>query len=153
MLKKWGPRALIGLGALLGLFLVFAFALSVPAVGQTIGSPKACNTCHVMQSEVKSLSVDVHRDLACTDCHSARGFVEKPVDELKTASRHLFIFVSNTTPDVIKPAHGTRELIQENCVACHALLVSNVHASMVQSGRLCFDCHREVPHGTPRRND
>jgi cytochrome c nitrite reductase small subunit len=153
MLKKWGFRTLIGLGTILGLFLIFAFALSMPVVGQTIGSPQACSTCHVMQSEVNSLARDAHRDLACTDCHSARGFVEKPVEEVKTASRHLYIYLTDTTPDVIKPAHGTREQIQENCAACHAQLVSDVHESITRTGRFCFECHREVPHGTLRRND
>jgi cytochrome c nitrite reductase small subunit len=150
MYKRWGFRSLAFLGACVCLFLVFAFALQVPAVGKTIGSPKACGTCHVMTYEVQTLTRSAHRDLSCLDCHSPKGFVEKPVDEIKSASRHLFIFVSGTTPDVIKPLHSSKETIQENCTACHAKIGGIPH--IAESGRYCFDCHRETPHGRPLRN-
>jgi cytochrome c nitrite reductase small subunit len=49
--------------------------------------------------------------------------------------------------------------IQDNCISCHGEVVSQmlenskqytVVDSKVQMGRKCWDCHREVPHGTTR---
>jgi cytochrome c nitrite reductase small subunit len=149
VLKKWGLRSLIVAGAALGLFLVIAFALQVPAVGKTIGSPQACGTCHTMTYEVETLSRSAHRDLSCLDCHAAKGFVEKPVEELKSASRHLYIFTTGTTPDVIKPTHESLEIIQANCASCHATISNVPH---IAENRSCTECHRDTPHGRPLRN-
>ncbi|HYF95331.1 MAG TPA: hypothetical protein VD969_24225 [Symbiobacteriaceae bacterium] len=152
MLKKWGLRALVTATATMVLFLAAAFALQVPAVGKSIGSPQACGTCHSMTYEVVTLSKSAHRDLACLDCHAATGLFEKPVEEIKSASVHLYVTLTNTMPDVIKPTHKSREIVQENCLRCHAGLNETVHASQVKTDRLCFDCHRATPHGTPLRN-
>lgn len=152
MYRTWGIRALITLVAGLGLFLVFASALQVPAVGETIGSPQMCGTCHVMKYEVVTLEKSAHRDRACLDCHSPTGFIAKPVEEIKSASRHLWIFATNSTPDVIKPQHESREIIQARCESCHAPTIGKGHISREESGRYCFECHRQTPHGTPQRN-
>jgi cytochrome c nitrite reductase small subunit len=152
MMRKWGLRALVGLGAVLGLFLIMAFALQVPAVGKTIGSPKACGTCHVMTYEVVTLERSSHRQLACLDCHSPSGFVEKPVEEMKSASRHMYVFLTGATPAVIKPTHQSREIIQQNCESCHGAIFGKTHIQKEISGRYCFECHRDVPHGRPLRN-
>lgn len=151
MYKKWGLRTLIFLGALVSLFLVFAFALQVPAIGKGMGAPQACGTCHVMDYEVETLAKSAHRDLSCLDCHSPKGFLEKPIDEIKTASRHLYIFVSGTTPDVIKPLEHSRQIVQENCASCHAKITGIEHIGN-DPNRFCFDCHRDTPHGRPLRN-
>ena len=152
MLRKWGIRALITVVAALGIFLVFAVTLQVPAVGRSIGSPQACGTCHVMTREVVTLEKGAHKDLTCLECHSPTGFIDKPVDEIKSASRHLWIFMTNTTPDIIKPLQSSREIVQSRCVQCHASVQGDTHAANFKSGRFCFECHREVPHGTPLRN-
>lgn len=152
MVRKWGIRALILLGASFGAFLIFASALQVPAVGKTIGSPQACGTCHVMTYEVVTLEKSSHRDLVCLDCHAPTGFFEKPVEEIKSASWHMWVFMTNTTPDVIKPTQNSREITQARCVQCHATLHGNTKVESHDRGRLCFECHREVPHGTPLRN-
>lgn len=152
MFRKWGLRLLIVMGAALMLFFVFAAALQVPAVGKTIGSAKTCSTCHVMNYEAQTLQRSAHRDLACLDCHSPHGFLEKPVEEIKSASRHLYIFMTGSTPDVITPQHSSREIVQGNCAGCHAATVGKTHAADKDLGRFCFDCHRDVPHGRPLRN-
>lgn len=153
MLNKWGKRVLITVGAIFGAFLLVAVLLQVPAVGQTIGSPQACGTCHVMTYEVVTLEKSSHRDLACLDCHSPTGFFAKPVDEIKSASRHMYVFMTNQTPDIIQPTQSSREIVQSRCVDCHSAVVGDTHvAKYQQGGLLCFECHREVPHGTPLRN-
>lgn len=150
MNKKWGLRALLVFGASIALFLMFAFALQVPAVGKTMGSPQSCGLCHVMGYEVETLQKSAHRDLSCLECHSPKGFLEKPIDELKTASRHLYVFTTGQTPDVIKPNHAAKEIIQENCASCHNAITGPTHVET--QGRFCFECHRDTPHGRPLRN-
>jgi len=153
MHKKWGLRGLVVLGAAVGLFLMLAFTLQIPAVGKTIGSPKACGTCHVMTYEVVTLAHSAHSKLSCLDCHAAKGFIEKPVEEIKSASKHVAIFLTGATPDVIKPYDESRKIIQENCASCHAANVGNVGISHAKdTGKFCFDCHRDTPHGRPLRN-
>jgi len=148
--KKWGLRVLFVVSAAVAMFLMFAFALQIPAVGKTIGSPKSCGTCHVMTTEVQTLQKSAHRDLSCLDCHSPKGFIEKPVDEIKTASRHMYVFTTGQTPDVIKPNHAAQEIIQENCASCHRAITGQTH--LATQDRFCFECHRDTPHGTPLRN-
>jgi len=152
MLKKWGLRSLIAIGAGVGLFLMIAFALQVPAVGKAIGSPQACGTCHVMTYEVVTLERSAHHQLSCLDCHAAKGFIEKPVEEFKSATRHMAIFLTGATPDVIKPLEESREIVQANCMSCHAQVNSKVSNTHNVTGRYCFECHRDTPHGTPLRN-
>lgn len=153
MFKKWALRTAVFLGAVVGLFLMVAIALQVPAVGKTMGSTQACGTCHAMASEVATFQRSAHRDLSCLDCHSPRGFLEKPIDEVKTSYRHISVFVTDSTPDVIRPSDHARQTIQENCAACHAQLVSKVHVSDAGTGKFCFDCHRDTPHGRPVHNN
>lgn len=153
MSSKWGKRVLIIVGAVFGAFLLLAIALQVPAVGQTIGSPEACGTCHVMTKQVVTLERGVHRDLACVECHVPTGFIEKPVEEIRSASRHAYIFVTNQTPDIIQPTHSSRQIIQAQCADCHsATLRETSVAEHGPDGLLCFECHRDTTHGMPLRN-
>jgi len=103
-------------------------------LARTIGNGQTCGTCHVMTSEVESLSHSAHRDRSCLECHGKRGFLEKPIDE-------------------INPGPEARQTIQENCVACHTPILNTVHVAEKDSGKLCFDCHRETPHGRVHMNN
>jgi len=145
-LPKWGIRILIGVGVVIGLFLVVATALQVPVVARSIGSPVSCATCHLMEPEVLTLSRSAHKDLACLDCHSARGFVSRPVEEIKSASRHLYLTLTKSEPDVIHLGRESRAVVQTNCKSCHTEVVRNIHFDPKQQ---CTDCHRSTPHDRP----
>ncbi|BAD39715.1 cytochrome c3 family protein [Symbiobacterium thermophilum] len=153
MRNRWGKGALIALGALGGAFLILAFALQVPAIGHTIGAPAACGTCHVMTDQVLSLERGMHRELACVECHIPSGFFAKPIEEIKAASRHAAVFLTNSTPDVITATDSSRDIIQARCIECHAGFLretSLVHHPT--DGLKCFECHRDTTHGLPLRN-
>lgn len=153
MQSRWGKGALIAFGALVGAFLILAFALQVPAVGQTIGSPAACGTCHVMTDQVLSLERGVHRDRACVECHIPSGFFAKPIEEIKAAGRHAAVFLTNSTPDVITTTPSSREIIQARCIECHeGWLRDTSLADHPTDGLMCFECHRDTTHGLPLRN-
>jgi cytochrome c nitrite reductase small subunit len=47
-----------------------------------------------------------------------------------------------------------KNVVQQNCIRCHEKLLKNVKLASVSSthfihrtDRICWDCHREVPHG------
>lgn len=145
-MPKWGMRVVYGAGVVVGLFLLVAVALQMPVVARTIGSPDRCATCHLMEPEVLTLSKSAHKDLACVDCHSARGFLTKPVDEVKSAGRHVLLTLTRTEPDVIHLSTGSREEMQANCKACHTDVVRNIHFDPAQQ---CTTCHRSTPHDRP----
>lgn len=147
-MPKWGKRLLITAAGLLGFYLLAAAVLQVPAVGKAMGSAEACGTCHLMEPEIKSLERSAHKDLACLDCHSAHGFWQKPVDEVRSASVHLWVTLTRSEPDVVRLAEHSRETLQANCKACHATLVKDVHLSDPSKQR-CTDCHRATPHDGP----
>ena len=64
------------------------------------------------------------------------------------------MFTLRQEPQVIRMHKPGQEVVQENCKRCHDHL--NEEVSRFQDpvgntthgeGRLCWDCHREVPHG------
>ncbi len=48
------------------------------------------------------------------------------------------------------------KVVQENCIRCHGDLTEMVKANvsfeetLEGNGKRCWDCHREVPHGSVR---
>jgi cytochrome c nitrite reductase small subunit len=60
-----------------------------------------------------------------------------------------------TEPQVIQIKQASKTVVQENCIRCHYELVNMVNIVEVTpennikgNGKLCWDCHRETPHGT-----
>ncbi|MEE4242552.1 MAG: cytochrome c nitrite reductase small subunit, partial [Desulfopila sp.] len=70
-----------------------------------------------------------------------------------------FAFTFSTYGQNIQVSEDGAERIQKNCRSCHAGLVENIvkneqryhdfKASEVDE-RMCWDCHRDVPHGRAR---
>lgn len=145
-MPKWGKRLLFTAVGLFAAFMLVAVVLQVPAVGQTIGSPDMCGTCHLMTPEVKTLQASAHRDLSCLDCHSSHGFFEKPIDEVKSSARHIYVTLTKTEPNVVTITEDSRRIVEENCQSCHASLVRELHGG--GPARNCTDCHRATPHDT-----
>ena len=64
------------------------------------------------------------------------------------------MFTLRKEPEVIKIKEAGIEVVQDNCKRCHIKLneivslgeftFEDVHTG---DGKLCWDCHREVPHG------
>ena len=67
------------------------------------------------------------------------------------------MFTFRMEPQVIKMHAPGQMVVQENCIRCHNQLNSQVRTGKVTSemahkdeGRLCWECHREVPHSRVR---
>ncbi len=97
-----------------------------------------------------------HREHAtCNDCHVPhdnifRTYYFKAMD----GARHATMFTLRLEPQNIFIKEAGIGVVQENCIRCHNQLISDAKL-MVQTDlyqhkfedRLCWECHREVPHG------
>jgi cytochrome c nitrite reductase small subunit len=62
--------------------------------------------------------------------------------------RHSFVFTFRLEPQVIRIKESGANAVRENCIRCHSFQVQKANALMdPNSGRQCWDCHRETPHG------
>ena len=118
--------------------------------------PETCMNCHVMAPQFATWQRSSHaRVTVCNDCHVPhdnllRTYAFKAQDGL----RHATMFTLRLEPQVIHIKEAGVKVVQENCIRCHSSLVNDVSAHRVTGdnymngeGRLCWQCHRETPHG------
>ncbi|GAB1371932.1 cytochrome c nitrite reductase small subunit [Candidatus Kapaibacterium sp.] len=118
--------------------------------------PRTCINCHLMTPHFATWQYSSHgRSVTCGDCHVPHdNFFNKYMFKASDGMRHATVFTLHTEPDIIqiKPA-GVR-VVQDNCIRCHekqlgesSLIEQDGRAFSHGEGRLCWDCHRHVPHG------
>lgn len=150
----WQLPAVIVLGAIVGLG-IYTFNVS-NAVSYLSDKPETCINCHVMNPQYASWFHSAHREYAsCNDCHvphtnPVATYFFKAMD----GARHATIFTLRNEPQVIQIKSAGAAVVQENCKRCHFNVNHQVQSidvsfSMAKmgEGKLCWDCHREVPHG------
>lgn len=152
--KGWELPAIIIFGAMLGLF-GFAFYTS-NASSYLSDKPETCVNCHIMAPEYATWGHSSHREVAtCNDCHVPHNNeINKWFFKAKDGMRHAYVFTTRSEPQTIFIKEAGIEVVQNNCVRCHNELVTNSKL-LVQTqvfnnhfeDRLCWECHREVPHG------
>ncbi len=151
---SWRLPASIVLGAIIGLG-AYAFYVS-NAISYLSDRPETCINCHVMNPQYASWFHSAHREYAtCNDCHvphtnPVSTYYFKAMD----GARHATIFTLRNEPQVIQIKEAGAAVVQENCKRCHGNVNSGVQTIDVtykmahnDEGKLCWDCHREVPHG------
>lgn len=153
----WRVPVIISLGIFIGIFLL-AFKVS-EAPSYLSDRPETCINCHVMYPQYASWAKSSHRESAtCSDCHVPHdNFFRKYYFKGSDGMRHATIFTARAEPQVIRIKQAGINVVQENCIRCHQDLVEmttiievtgrNYHEG---AGSRCWDCHREVPHGTVR---
>ncbi len=150
----WRVPVIILLGIVCGLSLVI-FRVS-NAVSYLSDDPATCMNCHVMAPQFATWERGSHgRKTVCNDCHIPHdNIVSKYLFKASDGLRHSFIFTFRLEPQVIHVKSAGIAVIQENCKRCHADLMSRVNNGLVTSstaehgaGKLCWECHRETPHG------
>lgn len=118
--------------------------------------PETCINCHVMYPQYASWSHSSHaRDATCVDCHVPQdNFFRKYFFKGSDGMKHATYFTMRWEPQVIKIKNAGTSVVQENCIRCHYDLVDMVQlvtvtGSMARAneGKLCWDCHKETPHG------
>jgi cytochrome c nitrite reductase small subunit len=110
--------------------------------------PETCNNCHVMDSVYSSWYHSGHRLWAvCNDCHTPHDFIPKYYVKAMSGYHHVSSFLLGNYPEAIRAKESSKDVVQENCIRCHTATVEDINAAHPDSGRYCFDCHRNVAHG------
>lgn len=152
--KQWQLIVIVLSGILVGLFL-YTFKAS-NAASYLSDSPNTCINCHVMVPQYATWNHSSHREHAtCNDCHVPHNnVISKYFFKAADGLRHASKFTLRLEPEVIKIKDAGIGVVQENCKRCHEKLNENVEIGEYSykdvhsgNGRLCWDCHREVPHG------
>ena len=123
--------------------------------------PKVCINCHAMNAHYASWQHSSHREVAsCVDCHLPHdSLVNKLVAKAKDGFNHATAFTFGSYEANLRVTDDAARRIQDNCIACHEEMVSQMvkvsqlydrHESQVAMGRPCWECHRQLPHGTAR---
>ncbi len=151
---QWKIPVLIALAIFTGLF-IFIFYIS-KAHSYLSDKPETCTNCHIMAPQYATWNHSSHREWAsCNDCHVPHNNVlNKYYFKAKDGLRRATMFTLKLEPQVIYIHEAGRSVVQNNCIRCHnrqvtdAKLASSVtdHVSHTQD-RICWDCHREIPHG------
>jgi cytochrome c nitrite reductase small subunit len=119
--------------------------------------PETCINCHVMNPQYASWQHSSHREVAnCNDCHVPHNNVlNKYFFKAKDGMRHASMFTLRLEPQVIQIKEAGKKVVHQNCIRCHGSLLEVPHMQSVmhsdyyaeRTGRQCWDCHRETPHG------
>lgn len=151
---EWRFPAIVFSGIIVGLG-IYIFYIS-NAVSYLSDNPKTCINCHVMIPEYATWERGSHgKHTICNDCHVPndnliRRYMFKATDGL----RHSYMFTFRLEPQVIRIKDAGRAVVQENCIRCHvnylhpvSLRAINAKGIYEDHEQVCWDCHREVPHG------
>ena len=160
-IKDWfSYRQKVGLllvaGVLCGLSALSMYLLRVHTyfIGD---NPSACVNCHIMTPYYATWSHSSHgRDVTCNDCHVphqnlAMKYGFKAFDGMK----HSAYFMLHAERQAPMAEAMTGQVVMDNCIRCHTQLnqefVNTGRLSYMQQqaqgGKVCWDCHRHVPHG------
>jgi cytochrome c nitrite reductase small subunit len=151
---QWKLPVIILSGIFLG-FLFYSVYVS-NFVSYLSDSPETCVNCHIMAPQYATWSHSAHREVAnCNDCHVPHNnFINKYYFKAKDGLRHATIFTLRREPQVILIREAGINVVQKNCIRCHEHTIqNNLVLSKVgkdccfDETRLCWECHRETPHG------
>jgi cytochrome c nitrite reductase small subunit len=151
---NWRFSVVILLGIIVGLGIHILNMSN--AVSYLSDDPQTCVNCHVMYPEYASWEKGSHgRVTTCNDCHVPQdNIIRKYMFKASDGLRHASMFTFRMEPQVIRIKDAGRDVVQENCIRCHAnylhpVSLRAIGAKSIHDGtdRLCWDCHRETPHG------
>ncbi len=134
--------ALLSLVIVLG---VFVFVTDMPAY--MTSSPRTCTNCHVMDAAYENWYHAPHEKVTkCVDCHLPHeNIASYYYVKFASGAHDVLYFSTGRTPDAIRIHPETEEIIQSNCIRCHAGTVADITPH--DMGRNCWECHRDVGHG------
>jgi cytochrome c nitrite reductase small subunit len=121
-----------------------------------LSDDRACLNCHIGAAIRHLAARRPCRVATCNDCHVPHDNIfRKYFFKAMDGSRHAFMFTFHLEPQVIRVHKPGIRVIQENCMHCHEHLLQDTRLSVTTGemalhgeGRLCWDCHRETPHGS-----
>ena len=119
--------------------------------------PAACANCHIMDEHYSAWLKSSHREVAgCNDCHTPHDLVGKYATKAKNGFWHSFYFTTGTYPDPLRITQGNREITEEACRSCHAVVTEAIDAGAAgahtdvdldaDDAVSCIRCHARVGH-------
>jgi len=148
---RWRTPCFLALGMCAGLG-VFVTHVS-RALSYMSDAPETCMNCHVMTTEYVTWQHSSHAEVAtCNDCHVPHDSLLAHYGfKAKDGLWHATVFTMRWEPQVIRLSKGAIPVVEGNCRRCHAAVIEDVSLSAHADRDLrCWDCHREVPHGSAR---
>jgi cytochrome c nitrite reductase small subunit len=138
---------IVGLAILLAALGVFAWATDAPAYLHH--APSTCNNCHVMDAQYENWYHAAHARVAvCTDCHLPhQNILSYYIYKGYSGIKDVLSFTFKTYPVALRATKQTDEIVQANCIRCHAATVEAIVAGPQPFDRYCWDCHRSAAHG------
>jgi cytochrome c nitrite reductase small subunit len=152
--ENWHTTVVVILGVFVGVGIT-AFHLS-NASSYLSDEPRTCINCHLMTPHFATWMNSSHgRSVTCGDCHVPQDNIfNKYMFKASDGMRHAFVFTFHIEPDIIQIKDAGIQAVQDNCIRCHekqlgeTTLPKNTGRAFAHGeGRLCWDCHRHVPHG------
>ncbi len=152
--RQWRLPVVVAVGALMGIGGLTLYVGN--ATSYLSDNPRACMNCHVMAPQFATWERSSHARVAvCNDCHVPQDNpFNKYLFKAMDGTRHSFMFTFRLEPQVIRIHDAGTAVVQQNCIRCHSHLSQNVKEKLVTldvqkhgGGKLCWECHRETPHG------
>lgn len=142
----WGLGVALLIGVLAGLSL-FTFDYG-EGLSYFSNDPAACKNCHIMRAQFDAWNHSSHKNVAaCNDCHTPHTFLSKYIVKGINGWNHSVAFTTGNFPDPIRIRAFNARVAQDNCIYCHAALVSQIHRTGEGQETYCISCHGNVGHG------
>lgn len=160
-MKKGNAMGIVATCCVVAVVGLFAYVVHESKMLSYLSSdPKVCINCHAMNTHYATWQHSSHRDRAtCVDCHLPRGSViAKMIAKPRDGFNHSLAMTVGGYGNNLRITENAAKRIQANCISCHQEVVSQMLANsesypqenQVPMGRLCWECHRSLPHGTTR---
>ena len=138
--SRHGPwlKAFLG-GITAGVVLLAGMAM---AMRYTDARP-FCGSCHVMQEAARTHKMSTHANLACNDCHAPQNLAARLPFKMAEGTRDIIANMQGKDVPV-GVALRTKDVVNANCKACHAM--TNMNVASMEAKPYCVDCHRSNAH-------
>jgi len=148
--------------SVLAALVVFGYLVAESQMLSYLSSePEVCINCHTMNTHYATWRHSSHRaEATCVDCHLPHDSLSrKMLAKARDGFNHSKAMTFGTYGANLRISRDAASRIQENCIRCHSSLVSQMvenaqryrrAGSHVRGGRMCWDCHRGMPHGITR---
>ncbi len=142
------PMFFLAIAAAVGALGFFAYVTDAPAYGGS--RPETCANCHVMDSQYENWYHAPHEKVTeCVDCHLPHeNAVAYYLEKGRQGAKDVYAFTTGNIPVAIRASERTKSIIQSNCLRCHGEKVEAIVMGAQPFDRYCWDCHRNVSHGT-----
>ncbi len=133
-------------GLVIGVILAGVFAWALNATDQR----QFCASCHLMREAAVTQKLGMHAKLSCNECHAPHALLAKIPFKAEAAMEDVLGNIQGRDVPIppvcilIPPAKKHRDIVNQNCINCHAPVNAKVASMAVKP--YCTDCHRSVAH-------